>query len=91
MATATQQDTDTDQGQQEDTTGRTADIIVRTWSVTLEELRANLNHNPEHAQELFIWCYLYCTDPSHPIRREEFAAKVGFDHTTVLKILRGTN
>lgn len=82
---------ETDQPTTPETTARTADIVVRTWSVSLDELRANISHNPPDVQELFVWCYLYCTDPAHPIRREEFAEKVGFDHTTVLKILRGVN
>ena len=91
MSTQPQDNTPADDGQSDETTGRVADTVIRTWSVTLEELRTNIAHNTEEAQELFIWCYLWCTDPAHPMRREEFAAKVGFDHTTVLKILRGNN
>jgi DNA transposition AAA+ family ATPase len=74
----------------EEVTARVGSTVAASWSVTLEDLRANINHEPADVQELLVWCYLWCTDPAHPIRREEFASHVGYHHTTILKIVRGT-
>lgn len=92
MANTTLEITTPPAEQSTETTGRVGNTVAASWSVTLEDLRINLTHdgNSDSAVELFIWCYLYCTDATHPLRREEFAAKVGYDHTTILKILRGT-
>lgn len=92
MANTTLEITTPPAEQSTETTGRVGNTVAASWSVTLEDLRANLTHdnNSDEAIELFVWCYLYCTDSAHPIRREEFAEKVGYDHTTILKLLRGT-
>jgi len=92
MATAETENKNQGERQPAEDTARIGDTVAATWSVTLEDLRTNLTHdkNSDEDIELFVWCYLHCTHPDHPIRREEFAAKVGYDHTTILKLLRGT-
>lgn len=75
---------------QADETGRVGNTVAATWSVSLEDLRANISHTSKEAQDLIVWSYLWCTDPAHSISRQEFAVEVGIDHTTVLKVLRGT-
>ncbi|OAM89314.1 ATP-binding protein [Termitidicoccus mucosus] len=78
---------------QEPVTGRVAETVSASWSVSLDDLRTNLTHEKNKPEDIenFVWCYLYCTDSAHPMRREEFARKIAVvDHTTILKLIRGT-
>jgi DNA transposition AAA+ family ATPase len=65
------------------------DTIRASWNVSLDELQRNLSHCTPEGQELMSWCFLWCIDPSHPIRIEEFATRIGVDPTTVQRIIRG--
>lgn len=65
------------------------DTVRASWTVSLDDLRANLSHNSEEATELFIWCFLWSIDADHPIRLDEFALRIGADATTVRRICQG--
>lgn len=65
------------------------DTVRATWNVSLDDLRNNISHCSEQAQDLLVWCFLWCIDPKHPLRRQEFALRAGIDDSTVFRLIRG--
>jgi DNA transposition AAA+ family ATPase len=70
-------------------TGNRGDTIRASWYVSLDDLRKAISNSSEHAQELLVWCYLWCIDDAHPVSLAEFSLKVGVDKTTIGRIIRG--
>jgi DNA transposition AAA+ family ATPase len=64
--------------------------VRASWYVSLDDLRKAISNSSEHAQELFVWCYLWCIDDAHPVSLAEFSVKVGLDKTTIGRIIRGS-
>ncbi len=88
-ATATEPSTTASRAQAEPAGGN-GDNIRSSWAISLDDLQKNISHCDPEAQDLIQWCFLWCVDDAHPIRIQEFAARVGVDTTTVQRIVRGT-
>ena len=69
--------------------GNRGDTVRASWYVSLDDLRKAVSNSSEHAQELIVWCYLWCIDDAHPISLAEFAERVAADKTTIGRIIRG--
>jgi DNA transposition AAA+ family ATPase len=68
----------------------TGDTVRASWPFSLDDIKKALSHNPEQVQDLMVWCFLWCIDDAHPIRRQEFASRISTDDTTIFRILKGT-
>jgi DNA transposition AAA+ family ATPase len=44
--------------------------------------------SPE-AKELLVWAFTWCIDSAHPVRFEEFCARIGYDTNTLYKAYSG--
>lgn len=65
------------------------DTVRASWNISLDDLRRNISNSSADAQELLIWCFLWCIDDEHPLRRQEFARRAGLDDSTIWRIIRG--
>ena len=65
------------------------DTVRASWAISTDDLRKNVSNSSEEAQELVVWCFLWCIDDAHPYRLEEFASTIGSDKTTIQRIIRG--
>lgn len=61
-----------------------------TWNFSADAVVANTAHYSAEARELLRWCFHFCIDPRHPIRREEFARRVGYSDNLIFKIFTGS-
>lgn len=68
-------------------TGNTARA---TWNFSADALNVNTSHYSPEARELLRWCFHYCIDPRHPMRRDEFARHLGYSDNVIYKIYTGT-
>ena len=51
--------------------GNRGDTVRASWYVSLDDLRKAVSNSSEHAQELIVWCYLWCIDDGHPVSLAE--------------------
>lgn len=65
------------------------DNVRASWPFSLHTIRTNMAHCSPDRREMMISAFLWCTDPKHPIRREEFADRVGYGANTIYKIYTG--
>lgn len=65
------------------------DTVRASWNISLDDLRKNISNSSAEAQDLLVWCFLWCIDDEHPLRRQEFARRAGMDDTTIWRIIRG--
>jgi len=87
---AANEETPSDQDEQANERNVEAGDTVRaSWPVSLDTLRKNVSNSSAEAQELIVWCFLWCIDAAHPYRVQEFAARVGADTTTITRIIQG--
>jgi len=70
--------------------GNRGDTVRASWYVSLDDLRKAVSNSSEHAQELIVWCYLWCIDDGHPVSLAEFSERVAVDKTTIGRIIRGS-
>ena len=70
--------------------GNRGDTVRASWYVSLDDLRKAVSNSSEHAQELIVWCYLWCIDDAHPVSLAEFSERVAVDKTTIGRIIRGS-
>jgi DNA transposition AAA+ family ATPase len=60
-----------------------------SWNFSLHQIRESIVHYEAERKQLLISAFLWCTDPKHPVHRDEFARRVQYDKTTIWKIYKG--
>ncbi len=65
------------------------DNVRATWKFSLHDVRMNMSHCGAEAKAVMIEAFLWCIDPAHPVTLQEFAKAIGYDPTTVWKVLAG--
>lgn len=61
-----------------------------SWNFSADAVNANTSHYSAEARELLRWCFNFCIDARHSLRREEFARRVGYSDNVIFKIFTGT-
>lgn len=64
--------------------------VRASWNFSADALAANTAHYNAEARELLRWCFSFCIDPRHSMRREEFAKRVGYSDNVIWKIYTGS-
>jgi DNA transposition AAA+ family ATPase len=65
------------------------DTVRGSWPFSLDTIRKNITYMSPDAKELLVWAFTWCLDGEHPIRREEFADRVGYSSNAIYKIYAG--
>lgn len=65
------------------------DNVRASWPFSHHTIRSNIAHCSPDGREALIAAFLWCVDPKHPVRREEFARHVGYSENTIYKIYAG--
>ena len=63
--------------------------VRASWNFSLHDIRVNLAHCSHEAKEALVACFLWSIDPKHPVTRQEFAAAIGADPSTVYRLYAG--
>lgn len=64
--------------------------VTASWNFSLDQIRAGIEHNDDEAKDALVGAFRWCNDPAHPVKFQEFAAKVGFSPNTLWKIYNGS-
>lgn len=70
--------------------GQTGYTARATWNFSADALNVNTSHYSPEARELLRWCYHFCIDQRHALRRDEFARRVGYSDNVIFKVFTGT-
>lgn len=65
------------------------DTVRASWPFSLHQIRINIAHCAPEGREALVSAFLWCTDPKHPIRRDEFSRRVGYSDNTIYRIFSG--
>lgn len=65
------------------------DTVRASWPFSTDTIRGNISHVSPDARELLLWAFQWCIDPTHPLRFDEFADRVGYSTNTLYKIYSG--
>jgi DNA transposition AAA+ family ATPase len=65
------------------------DTVRASWPFSLHQIRINIAHCAPEGREALVSAFLWCTDPRHSIRRDEFSRRVGYSENTIYRILSG--
>lgn len=63
--------------------------VRASWNFSVDNIRANTAHFAPEETELLIALFRWCTDPRHPIRREEAARRIGCSSALLYQLLAG--
>ena len=75
--------------QVDDARANNGDTVRASWAFSLDTIREKISHMKPEAKELLVWAFTWCIDPEHPVHLADFAARVGYDPTTISRIYRG--
>ena len=67
----------------------TGDNVRASWPFSQDSIRANIAHCSPEGKEALISAFLWCIDPAHPMRKEDFAARVGYSDNVLYKLYTG--
>lgn len=65
------------------------DNVRASWPFSLDAIRSHLAHCTPDRKEAMISVFLWCTDPKHPVTRNDFCDASGIDRNTLYKVLTG--
>lgn len=65
------------------------DNVRASWPFSLHQIRSNISHCSTEGKEAMVSAFLWCTDPKHPVSRNDFAHRVGYSGNVIYKVLSG--
>jgi len=65
------------------------DNVRASWPISLDTLRQNNQHLSSEGLDALVSAFLWCIDPKHPVRLEDFARRMGYEAGTIRRMLRG--
>lgn len=65
------------------------DNVRSSWPFSLHTIRTNISHCSPEGKEALVAAFLWCNDAKHPMRKEEFARRVGYSDSVIYKLFSG--
>lgn len=60
-----------------------------SWNTSTDLIRQNCSHFSADELDLMVALFRWCTDPRHPLRREEAAVRIGCSPELLYQLMRG--
>lgn len=67
----------------------TGDSVRASWPFSLDQIRKNIAHCSPAGKEALVSAFLWCIDPHHPVRKQDFARRVGWSDNVLYKLYTG--
>lgn len=68
---------------------RTADTLRASWPFTLEGIKLCNDHLSKDGLDTLTSAFLWCIAPDHQMHMDEFAKRVGYDKSTLMRMYKG--